>query len=173
MPKQKNAASKMAASKKAKMGSKSKKTAPAKGGMKGEGEKRKIRFKPGTVALREIKKYQKGTQLLIPGAPFIRLCRVITKEYDSDLRFQQQALVALQEATESYLVGLFEDSNLCTLHANRVTVTKNAMDLARRIRGERHLDHRDLAPKTGDEVFYALPHTLNERNMKVLRDQIL
>ena len=76
----------MSKSKKIKMSSKSKKTAPAKGGMKGDAVKKR-RFKAGTLALREIKKYQKTNQLLIPGAPFIRLCRVITKEYDSDLRF--------------------------------------------------------------------------------------
>jgi histone H3 len=67
----------------------SKKTAPAKGGIKkGEkGEGKKIRFRPGTVALREIRRYQKSTKMLLPRAPFHRLVRKITLDYDSDLRF--------------------------------------------------------------------------------------
>ena len=99
----------------------SKKTAPAKGGMK-EGERKKMRFRPGTVALREIKRYQKSTDLLIPRAPFQRVVREICHGYDHDLRFQSQALVALQEAAEGYLTGVFEDANLCALHAKRVTL---------------------------------------------------
>ena len=70
-----------------------KKTAPAAGGMKTE--KRKIRYKPGTVTLREIKKYQKTTDMLLPRAPFQRLVRSICTEMDHSLRFQSQALVAL------------------------------------------------------------------------------
>ena len=66
-------------------------------------------------------------------------------------------MLAIQEAAEAYLVGLFEDTNLCAIHANRVTVMKKDLDLARRIRGDRHLDHRDMQPKTGHEVFYSLP----------------
>ena len=116
-----------------------KKTAPAEGGVKTGGR----RFKPGTVALREIKRYQKGTNLLLLKAPFQRFVRAICEGIDSELRFQSQALLAIQEAAESYLIGLFEDSNLCAIHANRVTVMKKDMELARRIRGERFLDHRD------------------------------
>lgn len=85
MPKAKNAASK------SKMGSKAKnagkKTAPAKGGIKKDGEGRKFRYRPGTVALREIKRYQKSTKALLPRAPFHRIVRDITREHDSDLRF--------------------------------------------------------------------------------------
>jgi histone H3 len=74
----------------------SKKTAPAKGGIKREkGDLKKNRFRPGTVALREIRRYQKSTKMLLPRAPFHRLVRKITLDYDSDLRFASQALVAL------------------------------------------------------------------------------
>jgi len=69
--------------------------------------------------------------------PFQRLVREIATEYKSDLRFQSQAVLALQEASESYLVGLFEDTNLCAIHARRVTIMPKDMQLARRIRGER------------------------------------
>ena len=81
------------------------------------GEKSKIRFKAGTVALREIKRYQKSTDLLLPRAPFQRLVREITGAHEPDLRFQAQALIALQEAAEAYLVGIFEDTQLCAIHA--------------------------------------------------------
>jgi histone H3 len=95
------------------------------------------RYKPGTVALREIRRYQKSTELLIKRAPFQRVVREIAKDYKSDLRFQQSAINALQEAAESFLVGLFEDTNLCALHARRVTIMPKDIQLARRIRGER------------------------------------
>ena len=58
-------------------------------------------------------------------------------EYKQDVRFQSQAIFALQEAAEAYLVGLFEDTNLCAIHAKRVTIVPKDMILARRIRGER------------------------------------
>ena len=115
-----------------------KKTAPAEGGMK-----KKMRWRPGTVALREIKRYQKVTDLLLAKAPFQRFVRSICDGIDSQLRFQSQALLALQEASESYITGLFEDANLCAIHATRVTVMKKDIDLARRIRGERFQDYRD------------------------------
>ena len=109
-----------------------KKTAPAEGGMK-----KKFRFRPGTVALREIKKYQKATELLLAKAPFQRFVRAICDGIDGQLRFQANALLALQEAAESYLTGLFEDANLCAIHAKRVTIMPKDMQLARRIRGEK------------------------------------
>jgi histone H3 len=100
--------------------------------------KKPHRFRPGTVALREIKRYQKSTELLIRKAPFQRLVKEIASEIVTDqLRFQSGAVAALQEAVESYLVGLFEDSNLCALHTKRVTVMSKDIQLARRIRGER------------------------------------
>lgn len=98
---------------------------------------KKHRFRPGTVALREIRKYQKSTELLIRKLPFQRLVREIANEYKTDLRFQASAVLALQEAAEAYLVGLFEDTNICAIHAKRVTIMPKDMQLARRIRGER------------------------------------
>lgn len=98
---------------------------------------KKHRFRPGTVALREIRKYQKSTDLLIKKAPFQRLVREVAQEYKQDLRFQSQAVLALQEAAEAYLVGLYEDSNCCAIHAKRVTIMPKDMQLAKRIRGER------------------------------------
>jgi histone H3 len=134
-----------------------KKTAPAQGGVKGEQKARKFRFRPGTVALREIKRYQKQTTLLMPRAPFQRFVRSITEGIDNEIRFQSQALLAVQEAAEAYLVGLFEDTNLCAIHAQRVTIMKKDLHLARRIRGDRNLDHLDYIPKAGNETFYQLP----------------
>ena len=91
----------------------------------------------GTVALREIRRYQKSTDLLIRKLPFQRLVREIAQDFKSDLRFQGSAVLALQEAAEAYLVGLFEDTNLCAIHAKRVTIMPKDIQLARRIRGER------------------------------------
>ena len=108
------------------------KTPPPRGGIK-----TKKRFKPGTVALREIRKYQKSTELLIRKLPFQRLVREIAQDFKTDLRFQSSAILALQEASEAYLVGLFEDTNLCAIHAKRVTIMPKDIQLARRIRGER------------------------------------
>jgi histone H3 len=101
------------------------------------GVKKPHRYRPGTVALREIRKFQKSTELLIRKLPFQRLVREIATDYKSDLRFQSQAVLALQEASEAYLVGLFEDTNLCAIHAKRVTIMPKDIQLARRIRGEK------------------------------------
>ena len=108
------------------------KSAPATGGVK-----KPHRYRPGTVALREIRKYQKSTELLIRKLPFQRLVREIAQDFKTDLRFQSQAVLALQEAAEAYLVGLFEDTNLAAIHAKRVTIQPKDIQLARRIRGER------------------------------------
>ena len=101
------------------------------------GIKKPHRYRPGTVALREIRKYQKSTELLIRKLPFQRLVREVAQEFKSDLRFQSSAILALQEASESYIVSLFEDTNLCAIHAKRVTIMPKDMQLARRIRGEK------------------------------------
>ncbi len=93
------------------------KSAPATGGVK-----KPHRYRPGTVALREIRKYQKSTELLIGKLPFQRLVREISQDFKTDLRFQSSAVLALQEAAEAYLVGLFEYTNLCAIHAKRVTI---------------------------------------------------
>jgi histone H3 len=95
------------------------------------------RYRPGTVALREIRRYQKSSELLMRRLPFQRLVREIAQSFKADLRFQSTAILALQEAAESYLVGLFEDTNLCAIHAKRITIMPKDMALARRIRGER------------------------------------
>ena len=94
------------------------------------------RFRPGTVALREIRRYQKSTDLLIRKLPFQRLVREIAQNIKTDIRFQASAVLALQESAESYLVGVFEDANACCLHAKRVTILPKDMQLARRIRRE-------------------------------------
>lgn len=98
---------------------------------------KKHRYRPGTVALREIRRYQKSTELLIRKLPFQRLVREIAVEFKTGLRFQGSAILALQEASEAYLVGMFEDTNLCAIHAKRVTIMPKDIQLARRIRGER------------------------------------
>ncbi|EFO82758.1 CRE-HIS-71 protein [Caenorhabditis remanei] len=125
------------------------KSAPTTGGVK-----KPHRYRPGTVALREIRRYQKSTELLIRKLPFQRLVREIgerkkidallkqnqlfsAQDFKTDLRFQSAAIGALQEASEAYLVGLFEDTNLCAIHAKRVTIMPKDIQLARRIRGER------------------------------------
>ena len=109
------------------------KTAPPTGGVK-----KPHRYRPGTVALRQIRRYQKSTDLLIRKLPFQRLVREIAMSVRGDVRFSPASLLALQEASEAYLVGLFEDTNLCALHAKRVTIMPKDIQLARRIRGEKH-----------------------------------
>ncbi len=101
---------------------------------KGDEQKRRHRFRPGTVALREIRRYQKSTELLIRVAPFQRLVREICQNYKTDMRWQSSALLAIQEAAEAYMVGVFEDTNQCAIHAKRQTVTAKDMSLAMRIR---------------------------------------
>ncbi|KAF8663450.1 hypothetical protein AX16_001020 [Volvariella volvacea WC 439] len=104
---------------------------------------KKRRYRPGTVALREIRKYQRSTDLLIRKLPFSRVVREIAMDMttelnqygESGLRWQTSAILALQEATEAYLVHLFEDANLCAIHAKRVTLMTRDIHLARRIRG--------------------------------------
>ena len=115
-----------------KAGQKAPRKKPATGGVK-----KPHRYRPGTVALREIRRYQKSTELLCRKLPVARLIREIAQDFRTDLRFQASAIGALQEAMEAYLVGLFEDTNLCMIHARRVTIMPKDMQLARRIRGER------------------------------------
>lgn len=123
------------------------------------GVTRPHRFRPGTVALREIRRYQASTDLLIKKLPFQRLVREIAQDFkvkltldylpsthngrllssgeQAGLRFQSSAIMALQEASEAYLISLFEDFNLAALHAKRVTIMPRDILLARRLRGER------------------------------------
>ncbi|KAI5205794.1 histone-fold-containing protein [Aureobasidium subglaciale] len=101
--------------------------------------KQSRRYKPGTVALREIRKYQRSTDLLILKLPFARLVREVCISMapagSGIYRWQSQAIMALQEAAEAFLVHLFEDTNLCAIHAKRVTIMQKDIQLARRIRG--------------------------------------
>ena len=123
----------------ARMAKKDGQKAPKKGGVK-----KRYRYRPGTVALKQIRQYQKSTELLIRKLPFQRLVReiasdsgVIKSPLCGKVRFQSAAVMALQEAAEAYLVGLFEDTNLCAIHARRVTIMPKDIQLARRIHGER------------------------------------
>lgn len=94
------------------------------------------KLRPGQRALQEIRFYQRNTELLLRRLPFARLVKEVqTYFFRKEFRWQAQAMLALQEAAEAHLVGLFEDANLCTIHAKRVTVMPKDMQLARRIRG--------------------------------------
>ncbi|KAK3890240.1 hypothetical protein Pcinc_005789 [Petrolisthes cinctipes] len=96
---------------------------------------KKQRFRPGTKALKEIRHYQKGAQLLIPRLPFSRVVREVLQSFDPNLRLESLALMALHEAAECHLVHILQMSNLCAIHAKRVTVYPADVQLARRIRG--------------------------------------
>ena len=93
-------------------------------------------YRAGTAALQDIRHFQKTSALLIQKLPFQRLVREITQDFKTDLRFQSVAILCLQEAAEAYLVRLFDDANLCAIHAKRVTIMLKDILLARRIRGE-------------------------------------
>lgn len=116
--------------------------------------RKKRRYRPGTLALKEIRRYQSSTDLLLLKLPFSRLaslshrylkCLLTSKQVreialtlrpaGEDYRWQSQAIQALQEASEAFLVHLFEDTNLCAIHAKRVTIMQKDIQLARRIRG--------------------------------------
>ncbi|XP_054568212.1 uncharacterized protein LOC114233576 [Eptesicus fuscus] len=141
------------------------KSAPATGGVK-----KPHRYRPGTVALREIRRYQKSTELLIRKLPFQRLVREIAQDFKTDLRFQSSAVMALQEACEAYLVGLFEDTNLCAIHAKRVTIMPKDIQLARRIRGERAVRSATMSGR--GKGGKGLGKGGAKRHRKVLRDNI-
>uniref|UniRef100_A0A8D1GJK6 Core Histone H2A/H2B/H3 domain-containing protein n=1 Tax=Sus scrofa TaxID=9823 RepID=A0A8D1GJK6_PIG len=110
----------------------SKTPAPSTGGVKTP-----HRYRPGIVALCVIKRYQKTPKLLIRKLPFQCLVWEIAQDFKTDLGFQRAAIGALQEASEAYLVGLFEDTSLCVIHAKHVTIMPKDIQLACRIRGER------------------------------------
>ena len=107
------------------------KSAPAAGGVK-----KPHRYRPGTFALREIRRYQKSTDLLLRKLPFQRLVREIAQDHKQDLRFRAASVLAIQESTEAYAARLFEDTNLCAIHAKRIGIMPKDLQLARRIRGE-------------------------------------
>ena len=116
--------------------------APASGGVK-----KPHCYHPCTVALREIRRYQKSTDLLICKVPFKRLARDVLQDLNKPGSyprftakcFQATSLLAIQESVEAFSIGLFEDVNLCAIHARRVTIMPKDMQLALRIRGESHL----------------------------------
>ena len=108
------------------------KNAPATGGVK-----KPHRYRPGTVALRKIRRYLTSTELLIRKLPFQRFVREIAQDFKTDLRFHSSAVMVLPEASDDDLVGLFEDTNLCAIHAKRATIMPKDIQLARRIRVER------------------------------------
>ena len=95
-------------------------------------KQKKFKWKPGTRALREIRFYQKSTALLLRCIPFLRLIREVVQDFKMDLRFTADATYTLQCASEDYLVRLFEDSNLCAIHAKHVTIMPKDIQLARR-----------------------------------------
>ena len=102
--------------------------------------KRRGRFRPGTVALREIRKYQKSTELLIRKLPFQRLVREVVQDlFDkSDIpfspRFQSTAILAIQEASEDFLVRMFGECQYFAVHGNRVTIQPKDIQLWKRVR---------------------------------------
>jgi histone H3 len=120
------------------------KSAPATGGVK-----KPHRYRPGTVALREICRYQKTTDLLIRKLPFQCLAREIAVDFNSDIPFQSSALLALQESSGAYLTGQFEDANLCAIHAKRVTIMPKDIQLARKIRCEPQASSSDAKWSVG------------------------
>lgn len=91
------------------------------------------RFRPGTVALMEIRRYQKTTDPVIPRKSFYRLCVEIGQEFKTDVRFQRDAIEALREGAEAYLVWMFEYANLAAIHTRRVTIMPKDIQLVRRI----------------------------------------
>ena len=111
--------------------------------------KKPRRYRPGTVALREIRRYQKTTDLLIPKAPMSRAVRQVVQYVSGkpDYRMQSIALADAYEASEAFTVGLMEDANLCAIHGKRVGVLPKDMQLARRLRGEDAFDHRETEQK--------------------------
>lgn len=102
----------------------------------GKKPRKKYRAKPGRKALRDIRRYQKSTELLIPKLPFQRLVREIAQEaHTDDLRFTRSAILTLQEGAEAFLTDLFEASLHSALNNKRVTVMQKDMKLARKLRG--------------------------------------
>jgi histone H3 len=112
------------------------------------------RYRPGTVALREIRRYQKSTDLLIRKLPFQRLLREIGQAKQADVRYQATAVMACQEASEAYLTVVLEDTNICAIHAKRVTIQPKDILLVCRIRRE-DLKHNLMRDKgTGEAVYH-------------------
>lgn len=96
--------------------------------------KTRRRYRPGTVALRQIRQYQKSTELLVPRKSVARLIREISQDINPNLRYQTTAIDAIREAAEAHVVGVFEDANACAIHAKRVTILPKDMQLVKRLR---------------------------------------
>ena len=119
-----------------------------KGIMPTGGIKKPHRYRPGMVALREIRRYQRYTENLIKRTPFQKLIREISQEYricpdgpgtpSVQVHFQSTAIAALQEAAENFIVGLFEDVNLLAIHARCVTIMPRDIHKALCIKGDHH-----------------------------------
>ena len=103
------------------------------------GVKKPHRYRPGTVAIREIRRYQKSSELLIPRLPFQRLVREIALNIRGDIRFQSAAISALQEAAEMYIIGHLEDCQSLAIHAKRVMIKPEDSMLALRVRGSQRV----------------------------------
>ena len=111
-------------------------------GLQEKGRVRKPRrWRSGTVALREIRRYQKGYELLIKKLPFQRLVREVAHKINPGLRFQSTAILALQEASENFLVNMFQQVNLAAIHGGRVTIQPKDMMLWNRMKGGGYEDY--------------------------------
>ena len=99
------------------------------------GVKRPMRYRPGTVALRQIRRYQKSTEMLIPKLAFQRLVKEVMQQINEELRIQSTALAAMQEAAEAYLVEYFEDAQHSSIFAGRTTVMQRDFLHVMRMRG--------------------------------------
>ena len=97
--------------------------------------KKTFRYRPGTVALRQIRKYQKSTELLIRKLPFQRLVKEVVQDLfpTESYRFQSTALLAFQEASESFLVSMFDDVNCIAIHGKRVTIQVKDIQIWKRL----------------------------------------
>ena len=118
----------------------------------------KRRWRPGTVAIREIKKYQKSVDRLLPRQPFLRLVKDISNEVNPGIRMRPEAVDALQEAAEQYIVGLFEDTQLIAVHAKRVTIMQKDMQLALRLRGDYNYHRYNEKAANSEGNFFQIPY---------------
>ena len=101
------------------------------------GIKRPHYYCPGMMVLHEIRRYQKSSELLIRKLPFQLLVLEVAQDFKTDFLFQREAIGALQEAAEAYLVGLVNDTNLCAIHTRCVMIMPKDIQRAHRIHGER------------------------------------
>jgi histone H3 len=122
-------------------------------------KKKPYRFRPGTVALREIRKYQKSTDLLMRRAPFYRLVREVAQDFKENVRFEAAALNILQEAAESVLIDLFQDAHLLRRHCDKITVMPADLQLAEHFMAQ-HSDYSFASETAGAKVHSVTMATL-------------